>query len=171
MLIKAGINPSSLNDRGLSALDQCLIEMAPLSGSEIDEWIEIAAFLSKRIVSRTPYTIKLLRLQQDQRVSQQLLKLIASPPLLLTTCLHSQRRSNIPALLESRFLVSFRQSVTRAYPHFIFFLIFYFRSARPTGDQMTRSSSTHHLLKKSTENNESGGAGTRSRIGTCLRAH
>ena len=106
MLIKAGINPSSLNERGLSALDQCLIEMAPLSGSEIEEWLEIAVFLSKRTVSRTCYTMKLLGLQRDEKVSRQLLKLVASPPLLLTACLHLQRRSNIPALLESRFLVS-----------------------------------------------------------------
>ena len=33
------------------------------------------------------------------------MKLICSPPLLLTTCLHKLRRSQIPALLESRFLI------------------------------------------------------------------
>jgi len=71
MLIKAGIDPSSLNNRGLSALDQCLIEMAPLCGSEIDEWLEIAVFLSKRIVSRTKFTTKLLSLQRDPKVSSQ----------------------------------------------------------------------------------------------------
>ena len=71
MLIKAGLDPSSLNARGLSALDQCLIEMAPLIGSEIDEWLDIALYLSKRIVSRTPYTTKLLSLQRDPRVSSQ----------------------------------------------------------------------------------------------------
>lgn len=105
LLLKAGLNASACNAQGLSALDVCLIEMTNQRGSEIDNWLKISVFLAQRAICRSKFTITLLKVQKDPRIVKQLLKLLGQPPLLLTTCLHKLRRSNIPALLESRFLI------------------------------------------------------------------
>ena len=104
-MLKAGISAGAVDENGLSALDCCLIETRNTSGSEIDAWLKIATFLAQRATFRSKFTIPLLKLQADPRIFKQLWKLVGQPPLLLTTCLHKLRRSHIPALLQSRFLI------------------------------------------------------------------
>jgi hypothetical protein len=105
LLLKAGLCATALNEIGVSALDVCLIEMRNEVGQEIDAWLKIANKLSLRATQRSKFTVSLLKLQKDPRVSQQLSKTVCTPPMLLTQCLHKLRRSNIPAMLESRFLI------------------------------------------------------------------
>jgi hypothetical protein len=70
-LIKAGLDISASNNKGMTSLDICLLEMASSSGSEIDNWLRISVFLAQRSVFRSRYTVPLLKLQKDPRVNKQ----------------------------------------------------------------------------------------------------
>ena len=71
LLVKAGINPSALDGKGLSALDVCLVEMANHQGSEIDSWFKIGLFLAQRAICRSKFTLALLKIQKDPRIFKQ----------------------------------------------------------------------------------------------------